>query len=263
MTTISQFNSTPCPQIDPLDVNAYFKLELDEVNSNLLKLDTSWGCTVADLSPLVKANETITHLFITPEGSLQFNREDYGREGAENGGVDCITGKELSRIISMQYLKDVSQTQPISDGCVYMYDGNSNLFKPHDLLAFETTTTQKLSALDSQVANLTGIVNTLQSTVSLLTKRVANNETNIAANKANIATLQSQVATLQSQMSSVLSRLSAIEAQLTRPAGVPTNTRLVWGNINYISDYTNTGSTATGLYSHNPANKVTNDAYDA
>lgn len=263
MTTISQFNSIPCPKIDPLDVNAYFKLELDEANSNLLKLDTSWGCTVADLSPLVKSNETITHLFITPEGSLQFNREDYGVEGAPDGGVDCITGKELSRIISMQYLKDVEQTQPMQNGYVYMYNSDSSLFEPHDLLAFETTTTQHLTTIDASVASLTGVVTSLQDTVSLLTKRVTNNETKIATNVANIATLQSQVATLQSQMTSVLSRLSAIEAQLARPAGVPTNTRLVWGNINYISDYTNTGSTATGLYSHNPANKVTNDAYDA
>lgn len=263
MTTNSQFNRIECPKIDALDVNAYFNLSLDEVNSNLLKLDTSWGCTVADLSPLVKSNETITTLFITPEGSLQYNREDYGRDGAPNGGVDCITGYELSRIVSMKYLKDVNQNLPLANGYVYMYNGDTNLFEPHDLLGFETVTNQKLVALDAQVANLTGIVNNLQTTVSILASRVTRNEQNIATNAANIATLQSQVATLQSQMATVLSRLSNIEAQIARPAGVPTNTRLVYGNINYLSDYTNTGSTATGLYSHNPANKVTNDAYDA
>lgn len=263
MTANSQFHRTECPQIDALEVNAYFNLDLDEINSNLLKLDTSWGCTVADLSPLIKNNETITTLFITPEGSLQYNREDYGKEGAPNGGVDCISGKELSHIVSMQYLKDVDQTQVIQDGCVYIYKSDDNLFEPHDLAGFESNTNAELTAIKASVTNLTGVVNSVQNTMTLLTQRATNDETKIAANTANIATLQSQVANLQSQVTSILSRLSSIEAQIARPAGVPTNTRLVYGNINYLSDYTNTGSTATGIYSHNPANKVTNDAYDA
>lgn len=263
MTNITEFNSIPCPQIDPLQISAYFTLSLDEVNNNLLKLDTSWGCTEVDLSPVVKNSETVTTLFITPEGSLQFNREDYGKEGTPDGGVDCITGKELSQIVSMQYLKDVSQNTAIGAGDVYMYDGDSGLFQPYDLQNFVTSTAQTLESHGASITQLTGSLQAMQNSMGLLSGRVSALETRMAKAESNIAILQSQVATLQTQMASVLARLSSIESQIARPVGVPTNTRLVYGNINYLSDYTNSQSTSTGLYSHNPNTKAINDAYDA
>lgn len=249
MTNITEFNSTPCPRIDPLQVNAYFTLALDEVNNNLLKLDTSWGCTEVDLSPVVKNNETLTTLFITPEGSLQYNREDYGKEGAPNGGVDCITGQELSQIISMRYLKDVSQTQPSQPGDVYMFDGDTNLFQPFALQAFVTNTNQTLEQHGASITNLTGTLQAIQNTLTAVLARLASVEKRLAIAETYIANLQS--------------RMTTVEATLEKPSGIPSNTRLAWANINYISDNTNANQTTSGIYSHNPATRVVNDAYDA
>lgn len=263
MSNITEFNRTDCCKLDPQSVDAYFTLSLDPTNNNLLKLDTSWGCTEVDISPIVGLNETITHLFITPEGSLQFNREDYGREGAENGGVDCITGKALSRIISMQYLKDVSQDTAIAPGDVYMYDTNSELFQPFALQAFVTNTNVILEQHSSSITQLLGGLQSVQNTLSTVTARLSAVEKRLAKAEADITGLTTRMGAAEASIASLQGRVSSIESRIARPAGVPDDTRLVYGNINYVSDSTNSGSTATGLYSHNPATKKVNDAYDA
>lgn len=249
MTNITQFSGKECSKIDPLSVNAYFELSLDSTNNNLLVLDTSWGCTKVDLAPIVAQNETITHLFITPEGSLQYNREDYGREGAENGGVDCITGYDLSRIVSMRYLKDVDQTTAPTDGQSYMYNGDKQLFEPFALKQFVSNTNNMLEQHGASITNLVGTLQAVQNTLTTVLARLSAVEKRMTTAEGNITNLQS--------------RVSSIESQIARPAGVPTNTRLVYGNINYNSDHTNSGQLTSGLYSHSPSNKVINDAYDA
>lgn len=121
MTSVDEFpNTNPCCKIDAWDVDAYFDLQLTPADSTILTLDNSWGPTSVDLAPAIKAGETITHLLLT-DSALQYNREDYGRDGAENGGVDCINGDNLSKIISMKYLKDVGGNAP-TGGDVYMFN---------------------------------------------------------------------------------------------------------------------------------------------
>lgn len=249
MTNITEFNSTPCPQIDPLQVNAYLTLSLDEVNNNLLKLDTSWGCTEVDLAPVVRRSETVTTLFITPEDSLQFNREDYGVEGALDGGVDCISGHDLSQIVSMRYLKDVSQNNLAQPGDVYMFDNDTQLFQPFDLQTFTTNVSETLEQHGSAITNITGTLQSVQNTLATVLARLAAVEKRLQTAETNISNLQSRMAT--------------VEATLAKPTGIPSNTRLAWGNCNIYGDCTNANDLTHGVYTHNPANRIVDDMYNA
>lgn len=232
----------PCTKIDPWCVDAYFALSLDKDDPTRLVLDNSWKETSTDLTPAVKAAETITHLLLT-DTALQYNREDYGREGAENGGVDCIGGDALSRIISMKYLKDVIQETPPTTGDVYMYDAFLDLFKPFNLQDFVNTT-------NAEIADLKERVSTWEQALNLLGKTVTNNYV-------------AQTNALNNYMEVTNKRLDIIEATIARPDGVPTNTRIVYGNINYYSDFTNSNNRNSGLFTHSTAQTISNDTKDA
>lgn len=118
MTTIDDFNYTnPCDKIDADCVDAFVDFHLNADLDTGLCLETSWGSACLDLEPIVKAGETVTTLYLSPEedpNCLVFERED--------GEKDCIHGDDLSRIISMQYLKDVDQETPPENGDVYIYN---------------------------------------------------------------------------------------------------------------------------------------------
>lgn len=228
MSCLEELNQSPCPGIDAEKVQAYFNIFLDEEIPTTLELDTSWGNTCTDLTPAIKAGETITHLFLT-DSALQYNREDYGREGAENDGVDCIEGDALSRIISMQLLRDVSQTQPIQNGYVYMF--NNGLFAPFDLQTFVNQTNQS-------IANLNNAVNTL---------------------KAQVSSLQTQVANLDNRVTNNSNAIQQILAVIAKPQGIPANTRLAWANTNIYADYTNTNNKNWGIFTHSTSNDINND----
>ena len=126
-TPIESFVRKECCLIDPLKVNAYIDIKLDPDNPTGIILDTSWGTIKLDLLSIVKAGETVTHLELVPNAIKYTN---------EAGDVECITGDELSRIISLKLLKDVDQDKAVSDGDVYIYNGGTNLFEPFDLKTF-------------------------------------------------------------------------------------------------------------------------------
>lgn len=260
MSTNTQITRTSCDGIDPLDVNAYFKLKLDELNSAVVRLETSWGCTDVDLSSAFSKNETITHLLLTPT-ALQYNREDYGKEGAENGGVDCIEGDDLSRIISLHLLKDVDQSQAFGNGDTLVYNSNIQMFQPFDLMTFVNNTNNTLAQHTSQITNLQNQVQSLQNQIDALTNRVSNLEKRMTTAETNITNLGNRVTTIEGNIQTINSRLDAIEAILARPAGVPTNTRLTWGNCNAYHDYTNSNGREWGLFTHNPQTTIPNDTY--
>ena len=126
-TPIESFNRKECCLIPGIKVNAYVDIKLDPDNPTGIILDTTWGEIKLDLLSIVKAGETITHLELIPNAIKYTN---------EAGDVECITGDDLSRIISLHLLKDVDQTTAPSDGIVYMYNGETNLFEPFDLKTF-------------------------------------------------------------------------------------------------------------------------------
>lgn len=203
-TPIDSFYHKECSKIDAARcVDAYLKLKLDEENPVNLILESSWETTEVDLTDAIKAGETLTHLFLSPDCgdpvSLQYN--------PERGDPDCIHGDDLSRIISMQKLKDVDQGTAPTEGDVYIYHNGK----------FYTY-------------NLTDALDDIRGDVSTLINNLAQRVTNI-------------------------------ENKVTRPTGVPDDTRIVWGNINLISDYTNTDTRTNGLFTHSTATDIPNDEY--
>ena len=197
MSTIADFNRIEdCDKIDARCVNASIEASLDEANPNLFNLRTSWGDSIVDLTPAVKTAETLTTMYLSPAGSP--NCLVYEPERGDN---ICIHGDDLSRIISMRYLKDVAQVEP-TDGVVYMYNETTGLFEPYDL---KTT----IGNIDAAITNINAAISNLQSRVTTLEETVANHET----------------------------RLQTIEAKLTPPDGSPADARVLFGNINIYSDF--------------------------
>lgn len=265
MVNNTQLTATPCPKIDPLDINAYFNLGLDPIDTGLLKLETSWGCTSVDLTGVLNGNETITHLFLSPADNptaLQYNREDYGKEGAPNGGVDCIEGDALSRIISMRYLKDVSQTEPIEDGYVYMWNNNIQLFVPFNLQDFVTQTNNTLNLHTSQITTLQSTVQAIQQEITSLRNRLTNVENRVTQVEADITALQNRMTALEQMVTALGNRISAIENAIYNWSA-DKSTPITRGNINVYGDNTNTNSHSSGIFSHSPNSNVTNDLYFA
>lgn len=230
---MNDFNKQECkPFIDPLDVNAYFSFMTSDNEPTTFYLDNSWGCTGINIGPLIKNGETITHLFLTPEQeptALQYNREDYGRELVPNSGIDCIPGNQLSRIVSTQLLKDVNQTtNPIKGGGVYMFNADSNMFEPYDLQTFVNNT-------NATLADHTARINRLEQDLAALVEHV-------------------------DQLEIFFRRwLNSIEDRIAPPAGCPSNARIMHGNINTYSDYTNSGSRQWGHFSHSLSTTIPND----
>ena len=154
MSTTADFNRIEdCDKIDPLCIDAYFDYKLDPDNPTGLCIHTPWGGDCLDLESIVKAGETLTTLYLSPEEDP--NCLIYEPERGDN---ICIHGDDLSRIISMQYLKDVSQTTPPSDGIVYMYNETTNLFEPYDL---KTTISNINTAIQNINATLSNHENRL------------------------------------------------------------------------------------------------------
>lgn len=164
MTNIDEFNINECKKVDPNCINAYVDFHLDPDNPTGLCLDTSWGGECLDLLSIVKAGETVTTLYLSPEENpncLVYERED--------GQSDCITGDELSRIISMTKLKDVDQDTPPTNGDVYIY--RNGKFYTFNLQTFVDNTNALISNLQNAVNNLTTRVTTLENTLAPIANR--------------------------------------------------------------------------------------------
>lgn len=164
MTNIDEFNINECKKIDPNCINAYVDFHLDQDNPTGLCLETSWGGECLDLEGIVKAGETVTTLHLSPEENpncLEYERED--------GQSDCITGDELSRIISMTKLKDVDQNTVPVNGDVYMY--NNGKFYTFNLQTFVNNTNALIANLQNAVNNLTTRVTNLENTLAPIANR--------------------------------------------------------------------------------------------
>lgn len=159
MSTIADFNRIEdCNKIDPLCVDAFSELTL---NDSTLCVETSWGKQCVDLAPVVKDNETCTTLYLSPEEDP--NCLVYEPECGDN---ICIHGDDLSRIISMQYLKDVDQETAPSDGIVYMYNNETKLFEPYDLKTTITNINTAIQNINAAITNLQGRVTTIEQKIT-------------------------------------------------------------------------------------------------
>ena len=149
MSTIADFNRVEdCDKIDALCIDAYTDFELDPDNDTGICLHTPWGGDCLDLEGIVKNAETLTTLYLSPADNP--NCLVYEPERGDN---ICITGDALSRIISMRYLKDVTQSTLPSDGIVYMYNETTNLFEPYDLKTTVTNINTAIQNINATLAN--------------------------------------------------------------------------------------------------------------
>lgn len=164
-TPIENFNRKPCCLIDAARINAYIDIALDPENPTGIILDTSWGTIKLDLKSIVKAGETITHLTLVEDG-LCYERED--------NQTEFISGDDLSRIISMHLLKDVDQSQPIQDGDVYIFNGDTNLFEPFDLKTFVEETNHHLNVIDATLVQHNNRITALENKVSAIENAIYN-----------------------------------------------------------------------------------------
>ena len=150
MSTVADFNRIEdCDKIDSQCIDAFSSLTLDE--DGILCVETSWGKQCIDLAQAVKDYESCTSLYLSPEDNpncLVYEKEE------RCGDNDCIHGDDLSRIISMQYLKDVAQTgEEPEDGIVYMYNEQTHLFEPYDLKTAITNINTAIQNIQQTLAN--------------------------------------------------------------------------------------------------------------
>ena len=150
MSTVADFNRIDdCDKIDSQCIDAFSSLTLDE--EGILCVETSWDKQCIDLAQAVKDYESCTSLYLSPEENpncLVYEKEE------RCGDNDCIDGDDLSRIISMQYLKDVAQTgEEPEDGIVYMYNEQTHLFEPYDLKTTITHINTAIQNINQTLAN--------------------------------------------------------------------------------------------------------------
>lgn len=149
MSTVADFNKIDdCEKIDPLCIDAYAEFDFSPDSDTGICLHTSWGGGCLDLTNIVKAAETCTTLYLSPEDNP--NCLVYEPECGDN---ICIHGDDLSRIISMSKLKDVDQETPPSDGVIYMYDGQTGMFEPYDLKTAITNINTAISNINATLSN--------------------------------------------------------------------------------------------------------------
>lgn len=225
-TDFHEFNYKPCELIDAQQVNAYFDLYLEEEDPTILSLENSWGKWSVDLTPAVKAAETVTHLMLDPETNPVYLRYDN-----EAGDSECIHGDDLSRIISMKYLKDVYQGSTPAAGDVYMMNADG-YFHTYPLQTF---------------------INNVNSTLTSLGNRVSSLENRMTLAEQNITALNTTVNQLET-------RLHAIENAIFNWTN-DKNTKIARGNINVYGDINNNDSHTWGIFTHATNSNITNDLY--
>lgn len=163
MTTINDFNKIDdCDKLDPLCIDAYTDFELDPDNEAGLCLHTPWGGECLDLTSIVKAAETCTTMYLSPEGDpncLVYEPEE------KCGDNICIHGDDLSRIISMTKLKDVDQDTAIGNGDVYVYNSATGKFEPYGLV-------QQITNINNAIQNINAAITNLQNRMTSAENRL-------------------------------------------------------------------------------------------
>ena len=152
MSTVSDFNRIDdCNKIDAQCIDAYADFSFDPDSDTGICLHTPWGGDCLDLTEIVKNAESCTTLYLSPDdvpNCLVYEPEE------KCGDNICIHGDDLSRIISMTKLKDVSQTDPILDGNVYIYNGTTGKFEPYDLKTTINNINSAIQNINAAISNL-------------------------------------------------------------------------------------------------------------
>lgn len=149
MSTVADFNRIDdCNKIDANCIDAFSEVTLED---GTLCVETSWGKQCVDLEPVVKAFESCTTLYLSPDENpncLVYEPEE------KCGDNICIHGDDLSRIISLTKLKDVSQETTVSNGDVYIFNSETGVFEPYNLSNFITNMNTALQNINAAISNL-------------------------------------------------------------------------------------------------------------
>ena len=149
MSTITDFNRIEdCDKINAKCIDAYADFDFDPTSETGICLHTPWGGNCLDLTNIVKAAETCTTLYLSPENNP--NCLIYEPECGDN---ICIHGDDLSRIISMTKLKDVTQSIPIDDGEVYIFNAVTGKFEPYDLKTVINNINTAINSINAAITN--------------------------------------------------------------------------------------------------------------
>ena len=165
LTNIDSFSRKDCEKIDANCVNAFVDFHINPDAPTELCLDTSWGGNCIDLTDIVRAAQTCTSLYLSPE--IDPNCLVYEGECE----TYCITGDELSRIISMSKLKDVDQGTAPVNGDIYMY--NNGKFYTFNLQ-------QYMDNIDTIIRGIQASITNLQNRMTAAENRITNIENTIA-----------------------------------------------------------------------------------
>ena len=68
---------------------------------------------------------------------------------------------------------------------------------------------------------------------------------------------------LTDAISNINNQISDINNAIAKPDGVPANARVMYGNINIYSDYTNSNNRNWGVFAHSTSDDIANDEYFA
>lgn len=83
-------------------------------------------------------------------------------------------------------------------------------------------------------------------------------------NLANFVTaVNTALTNLGARVTNLETDVAEIKAILARPSGIPSDVRLVWGDINLYSDYTNNNNRQHGFFTHSTSTNKANDEYFA
>lgn len=164
MSTTADFNRIEdCDKIDAKCIDAYLDYTWTQDDPTVLCVQSSWGGDCIDLTELVKSAESCTTLYLSPDedpNCLVYEPED------KCGDNICIPGDALSRIISMQLLKDVDQSTTMSDGDVYIYNGETNMFEPYDLKTAIDNINIAIDALEATFTNIDNRIKRIEETLT-------------------------------------------------------------------------------------------------
>ena len=122
------------------------EIRLEQSGDSTICMYTSWGDACVDLEEIVKGAETCTTLYLSPDENP--NCLVYEPECGDN---ICITGDDLSRIISMSKLKDVDQTTAPSNGDVLVYNSTTHKFELYNLGDFLTNYDTTMTNLNNRI----------------------------------------------------------------------------------------------------------------
>lgn len=166
MSTVADFNRIDdCDKIDPNCLDAFHEFTYNEDEAPTTLCDkSSWGGGCIDLEPLVKAAESCTTLYLSPEedpNCLVYEKEE------KCGDNDCITGDSLSRIISLRLLKDTEQAE-LTNGDCYIYNAETDLFELYPLADTITNINTAIQNINQAITNLQNRMTSVENRVTAI-----------------------------------------------------------------------------------------------